>query len=252
MNHYLDIAGESVAQNDVDIISNYYLKELYLCFIIMSEMSTSRARDLNKQKYVLGYRHTAGFTLIELLVVIVVIAILATVSVIAYSGIQDRAKNASIETALRTYVNALQMYAQVNGKFPTPSDVPGGSGWGWWAICLGQENDYPASASFTQGTCSVGNRALNLANQGDVKTSPELQSQLAQFITKSPSIEALSDNRLSSYPIRGMIYTPWYSDGKTAQLDYALWGKNRKCANGWANSGYFSDATRCSFMLTAP
>lgn len=196
------------------------------------------------------YRSTRGFTLVELLVVIVVIAILVAISVVAYAGIQDRAKNAQIEVALNAYVNALEMYAHTYGKFPTPADVPGSSAGGWWAICLGQESDYPESPWFEAGVCSVANRVLNLSHQGNVMTSHELQTELGEFISVSPSVSALSDNRLSIYPIRGMIYTPWYNDGKMMQLDYALWGKNRTCAKGWANSGYFSDATRCTLMLT--
>lgn len=194
---------------------------------------------------------STGFTLVELLVVIVVIAILAAISIIAYRGIQDRAKNASIESALHSYVNALQLYAASYGKYPTPSDVDSmnGNNGGWWAICLGREEDYPATPWFSGNTCSVGNRALNLAHQGDVKTSVELQDMLSEFMVSLPMVSALSDNRLNRYPIRGMIYTPWYPDGKMAQLDYALWGKNQKCAQGWANSGYFADATRCSFMF---
>lgn len=42
-----------------------------------------------------------GFTLIELIIVIVVIAVLAAITITTYSGIQDRAKVASIVSGLR-------------------------------------------------------------------------------------------------------------------------------------------------------
>ncbi len=41
-----------------------------------------------------------GFTIIELLVVIVVIAILAAVTVVAYGGVQSRAKTHQLKPAL--------------------------------------------------------------------------------------------------------------------------------------------------------
>lgn len=40
-------------------------------------------------------RQTSGFTIVELLIVIVVVAILAAISIVAYTGIQDRAQNAA-------------------------------------------------------------------------------------------------------------------------------------------------------------
>jgi prepilin-type N-terminal cleavage/methylation domain-containing protein len=39
--------------------------------------------------------HQSGFTIVELLIVIVVIGILATITIVAYNGIQDRARMAS-------------------------------------------------------------------------------------------------------------------------------------------------------------
>ena len=65
-----------------------------------------------------------GFTLVELLIVIVVIAILAAISIVAYNGIQDRARDTTAaETAsqLRTKIEA---YNSVEGEYPagaTPS-----------------------------------------------------------------------------------------------------------------------------------
>jgi prepilin-type N-terminal cleavage/methylation domain-containing protein len=40
-------------------------------------------------------RKDSGFTIVELLIVIVVIAILATISIVAYTGIQNRAKTSA-------------------------------------------------------------------------------------------------------------------------------------------------------------
>ena len=57
----------------------------------------------------------AGFTIVELLVVIVVIGILASVSVVAYSGIQNRAKDAQRAQDFDAIYKALVMYDTANG-----------------------------------------------------------------------------------------------------------------------------------------
>lgn len=41
-----------------------------------------------------------GFTIVELLIVIVVIAVLAAISVVAYAGIQNRARDSAIMSGL--------------------------------------------------------------------------------------------------------------------------------------------------------
>lgn len=66
-----------------------------------------------------SYKNQKGFTIVELLIVIVVIGILATLVIVTFSGIQQRAR----DTQRQTDVNALQghveaYYAQT-GNYPT-------------------------------------------------------------------------------------------------------------------------------------
>lgn len=64
-----------------------------------------------------------AFTIVELLIVIVVIAILAAITVVAYTGIQARASDASIQTALRNAVSKIEAYKAVNGQYPATQSV---------------------------------------------------------------------------------------------------------------------------------
>lgn len=59
-----------------------------------------------------------GFTIVELLVVIVVIAILASISVVAYTGIQARATETVMRSDLKTNYNIVQIYMAENGVYP--------------------------------------------------------------------------------------------------------------------------------------
>ena len=56
----------------------------------------------------LRYKH-AGFTIVELLIVIVIIAILAAISIVAYNGIQERARVSRANSDLSTLVKAIQV-----------------------------------------------------------------------------------------------------------------------------------------------
>lgn len=64
-------------------------------------------------------KHTDGFTLVELLIVIVVIAILAAISIVAYNGIQDRARNVATQNDIQQIASLIEQYNVYNGSYPS-------------------------------------------------------------------------------------------------------------------------------------
>lgn len=63
-------------------------------------------------------KNIRGFTIVELLIVIVVIAVLATIAVTTYNGIQNRAHNSARLSQLKDWVKIFEMYRTLNGDYP--------------------------------------------------------------------------------------------------------------------------------------
>lgn len=66
---------------------------------------------------------TNGFTLVELLIVIVVIAVLAAITIIAFNGIRDRATTASLRSDLNAAGRQMEM-ARVDNSEQYPATLP--------------------------------------------------------------------------------------------------------------------------------
>lgn len=63
----------------------------------------------------------AGFTIVELLIVIVVIAILAAITVAAYNGIQNRARDSQRESDINAIAKGLELHYIDKGYYPLGS-----------------------------------------------------------------------------------------------------------------------------------
>lgn len=74
-------------------------------------------------------KNVSGFTIVELLIVVVVIGILATITIVAYNGIQQRAHNAQTIAAVKDYAKIYMAYALDNGSYPSSSNYCLGDGY---------------------------------------------------------------------------------------------------------------------------
>lgn len=163
---------------------------------------------------------STGFTIVELLIVVVVIAILATISIVAYTNIQQRARNSQTAAGVNSYIKAIKLYLVDNASLPVYNG------------CLGA--NYPSDLCWTgaNGNFAV-NGSLDAALAPYVSTKPVVASKSLR-ITNAP------DDRL------GLLYR-WVSSSDVS-LIYYLEGTNQTCLEGTAGASY-GEATQCTVQI---
>ena len=69
----------------------------------------------------------SGFTIVELLIVIVVIGILAAITIVAYNGVQNRARTTTAQANAQEVQSKSEVYAadEGNGSYPTQAQLTG-------------------------------------------------------------------------------------------------------------------------------
>lgn len=68
-----------------------------------------------------------GFTIVELLIVIVIIAILAAITIVAYNGIQNRAKTSSDQSLVNSVQKKAEAYNAITSQYPSYAQLSSNS-----------------------------------------------------------------------------------------------------------------------------
>ena len=98
-----------------------------------------------------------GFTIVELLIVIVVIAVLAAITIVAFNGVSERAANAKIMNDLKSMHKLIESYYAKYGTYPATA--------GWSYSSSNPTNFIPSVSTefstqlpqLTKGTLTGGN-----------------------------------------------------------------------------------------------
>ena len=103
-----------------------------------------------------------GFTLVELLIVIVVIAILAAISLVAYGGVQKRAKHTAVEMDVDKIGKAIQLWSAETGSTLRTSGAGwGGQGYGWFNAAGGSYTSVSVEKLLRDAGYLNGNLGIN-------------------------------------------------------------------------------------------
>lgn len=68
-------------------------------------------------------KRSQGFTIVELLIVIVVIGILATLVIVTFTGVNQRARDSQRQTDITALNSQLEVFYAQNGYYPTLANL---------------------------------------------------------------------------------------------------------------------------------
>jgi prepilin-type N-terminal cleavage/methylation domain-containing protein len=154
-----------------------------------------------------------GFTIVELLIVIVIIAILAAITIVAYNGIQDRAQNTQRIAAAKDYQKIILSYMTQYGTYPKTLAITE-------TYCLG--DGYPDWDANGAEDCFASNNIKNV--------NAAVNTELKKVATSLPNFNKspVADGAVQRL---GIGYRGINIDGQAgrAALFYYLKGANVPC-----------------------
>lgn len=184
-------------------------------------------------------KSTSGFTIVELLIVIVVIAILAAISIVAYTGMQQRAQNTAVINAASSTIRLVQSYLATEGTYPLPVV-------GTTVLCITTDSgcrdasvERTANSVFDQNIATVGQPPRSVPVSGD--------NRYGITATYWPAAGIAPD---------GPFYLTYYLQGTSQQC--GLSGVLNAGISGYSTTGYTnndsggSGKTQCIIHVPGP
>lgn len=208
------------------------------------------SKPKNNKKYL---HIRTGFTIVELLIVIVIIAILATISIIAYGNIQRKATAARAGYIAKEYEKVIKAYRSVEGTLPQ-TDEWAPVGGGKKVVCLGPPDDYPEDDTFAEGECAtwrnstMSGRVSHFIDHDINEKLRTIASSLPSSdysVIQAPSLETTGiwGATYSDVAYRGFVYRTENNEDETSgYITYFLEG-TQTCVSG--ETHHHSGLTEC-------
>lgn len=187
-----------------------------------------------------------GFTIVELLIVIVVIAILAAITVVAYNGLTLRAENTKTIAAVDQYAKALQLYKVNTGDYPL-------AGGGFQFGCIAETGGVCGMIAGAAGAecAGIGASGVNTTLNTAIKT-------VIPAIPKTSTQTMLCDSKTVSGALYVMYGNAFGGDNRNGYILYYLKGNQQcttpagsKLADSNGRVYYSSGTTACSLQFDA-
>lgn len=179
-----------------------------------------------------------GFTVVELLIVIVVIAILAAISIVAYNGIQQRSNNTAIIEAASRTTRLIQAYVAAEGTYPLPTNATHFACITTESGCYDTTQERTANATFDTNIAKVGQPPRSIPMSGD--------DRFGIIATYWPGAAIASS---------GPFYISYYLQGVNQQC--GVNGVLNAGVNGYVTTGYTAGnagtgKTQCIIHIPGP
>jgi prepilin-type N-terminal cleavage/methylation domain-containing protein len=175
------------------------------------------------------HKQQSGFTIVELLIVIVVIGILAAITIVAYNGVQVRAKNDMRVSEAKEWQKIVMSYGNTYGNY-----VISGDGTGY---CLGE--------GFTDYTSDGIGDCWDVVGGSKKSVSATFNTEMKKIATlPNFNRENIAGDPTPYQRVGPVIYV----EGGITKIIYWLEGTDRVCPIGslrWSDNRSFS----CNILL---
>ena len=163
----------------------------------------------------------SGFTIVELLIVIVIIAILAAITITAFTGVQQRANNTKTIAAVQQAIKLTQIYKSNTDAYPSG---------GYAYACLGE---------YDSDICQFSSPGVAEA------------SEQTSFKTAIATVGTMPQPAANVYTLDGTRTGAggYYRTTPFIGFSYYLSGINQPCVIAGATATNRGDATGCSVTL---